>query len=50
MEKMLYGVKPQDAATFAAVAFTLLTVGAFARYVSARTATRIDPMRALRHE
>jgi ABC-type antimicrobial peptide transport system permease subunit len=50
MQKILYGVRPTDAATFAAVAFTLLTVGALACYVPARRATRIDPMHALRHE
>jgi ABC-type antimicrobial peptide transport system permease subunit len=50
MQKMLYGVKPTDPATFAAVAFTLLAVGALACYIPARRATRIDPMHALRHE
>ena len=50
MQRMLYGVKPADPATFAAVAFTLLSVGALACYVPARRATRIDPMQALRHE
>jgi predicted permease len=50
MRRMLYGVKPTDAATFAAVAVMLLVVGAIACYVPARRATRIDPMHALRHE
>jgi putative ABC transport system permease protein len=50
MQKMLYGVKPTDAATFAAVAFTLLVAGALACYVPARRATRVDPMQALHHE
>ena len=50
MRKLLYGVKPTDAGTFGAVAFTLLAVGAIACYLPARRATRIDPMHALRHE
>jgi putative ABC transport system permease protein len=47
---MLFGVSANDPATLAAVAFTLVAVAAFAGYVPARRAMRVDPMVALRHE
>jgi putative ABC transport system permease protein len=50
MQKLLYAVKPADFATFAIVALTLAAVAAAACYAPARTATRIDPMEALRHD
>jgi len=46
----LYGVKPHDLATLAMVSGVLLIVAFFASYVPARHATRIDPMKTLRHE
>jgi putative ABC transport system permease protein len=46
----LYGVKPHDLATLAIVSAVLLIVAFFASYIPARHATRIDPMRTLRHE
>ncbi len=50
LEKMLFGIKPGDAATFAAVAAILFAVSLIASYVPARRASRIDPVRALRQE
>ena len=47
---MLFGVTPYDPVTLAAVTVALLTVGAFAGYIPARRAMRVDPMVALRHE
>jgi putative ABC transport system permease protein len=48
IETLLFQVPPNDPATFAIVAFLLLVVAAFACYIPARRAARIDPLAALR--
>jgi len=48
IEKMLFGVRPLDATTFAVVAFVLLATAAIAIAGPAWRATRIDPAKALR--
>jgi putative ABC transport system permease protein len=48
--KFLYGVKPHDALTLVLVSSLLLLVTFVAAYLPARSATKIDPMRTLRHE
>jgi ABC-type antimicrobial peptide transport system permease subunit len=47
---MLFGLKPNDAATFAAAAVLLAVAAAAAGYVPARRASGMDPMDALRME
>lgn len=50
MSSMLFGVRPTDFVTFAAVSLLLAGVAAMASYVPARRATRVDPIIALRYE
>jgi predicted permease len=50
MRDLLYEIKPLDPMVFATVAATLLAVAAFACFVPAWRASRLDPMQALRTE
>jgi ABC-type antimicrobial peptide transport system permease subunit len=50
ISKFLYGVKPNDLLTLVVVSSALMAVTFFASYIPARCATKIDPMRTLRHE
>jgi predicted permease len=48
LSTFLYGVKPRDPASFAAVAALLLLVAALATVVPARRAANVDPLKVLR--
>jgi putative ABC transport system permease protein len=50
LESRLYGIEPDDPATFLAASLTVAFVSFLASYLPARRATRIDPLTALRNE
>jgi predicted permease len=50
LAKLVYGIKPGDPATFAAVALVLVVVAIIASIIPAWRATRVDPLQVLRDE
>ena len=50
IRSQLYGVEPHDPLTLAVAAIVLLAVAAFAAWIPARRAAKVDPMAALRYE
>jgi predicted permease len=50
LASLLYGVKPLDPITFAAVAAVLLLVSAVASFIPASRAASLDPMKTLRNQ
>jgi len=50
MTTLLYGVRPTDPATIAAVSAIVLSIAAVALHIPARRAATLDPLRTLREE
>ena len=50
MSDLLYGVSPTDAATFIVIPFVLIIVAFVSCFLPARSASRVDPIIALRYE
>jgi putative ABC transport system permease protein len=50
MSNLLFGVSATDLLTFGTVSLLLISVSLIACYIPARRATKVDPLRALRHE
>jgi ABC-type antimicrobial peptide transport system permease subunit len=50
VKAQLFGLAPNDPATIALAVLGLAAVAVTAGYVPALTASRVDPMRALRYE
>jgi len=49
MNRLLFGIRPTDPATFISVALVLMGVAAAACFIPARRASAIDPLIALRN-
>jgi putative ABC transport system permease protein len=50
MQSLLFGVSATDSTTFAAIAAMLMFVALMACWIPARRASRVDPLKALRHD
>jgi putative ABC transport system permease protein len=50
MKNLLFNVSATDPATFALITFLLVVVAFIASYIPARSATKVDPLLAIRHE
>jgi putative ABC transport system permease protein len=50
MSSLLFGIKPNDPATFAVVTLVLLSSAAVSSYLPARRAAAVNPVEALRAE